>query len=453
MKRDLTAILTDIKSGKRSSVLLLFGDDLQVKMAREAILDVIVPAEERGFNFERFDGRLAPWNQIEASLMTPPFFPGKKLLWIENAPYFMSREQKGEFSEQILQLWAQGNKDAAVKVLSDLLVVEGWSQDQWDRLELSSAEPLCSLLEVDDREARVEAEALLVYAKSSGLDLERRRGAQGHRLFDLFNDGIPEWSFLLLTALQVDRRTRLYKLFEEKNAVLFLGLERDRTGRVSREQLIDFVNERMQKARKTLDPGARELILSRAGMELRALDEELNKLLLFVGDRAAVRPEDVDIIFADHGQGWIFDLTRAIGDGNAPAALSELARLMAEGEHPLKLLATIASEIRRLLIAREVLAMELRGQWKHGMTYSQFQQIVMKDRASTRNPFADYMCFQRAEHFSLKQLRSYMEGIYETDLCLKSSGSAPRLVLERLILKMCLGAGRQRTRSHQGAEI
>ena len=232
MKRDLTAILTDIKSGKRSSVLLLFGDDLQVKMAREAILDVIVPAEERGFNFERFDGRLAPWNQIEASLMTPPFFPGKKLLWIENAPYFMSREQKGEFSEQILQLWAQGNKDAAVKVLSDLLVVEGWSQDQWDRLELSSAEPLCSLLEVDDREARVEAEALLVYAKSSGLDLERRRGAQGHRLFDLFNDGIPEWSFLLLTALQVDRRTRLYKLFEEKNAVLFLGLERDRTGRV-----------------------------------------------------------------------------------------------------------------------------------------------------------------------------------------------------------------------------
>jgi len=100
MKRDLTAILTDIKSGKRSSVLLLFGDDLQVKMAREAILDVIVPAEERGFNFERFDGRLAPWNQIEASLMTPPFFPGKKLLWIENAPYFMSREQKGEFSNK-----------------------------------------------------------------------------------------------------------------------------------------------------------------------------------------------------------------------------------------------------------------------------------------------------------------------------------------------------------------
>jgi DNA polymerase III delta subunit len=60
------------------------------------ILDLIVPEDQRGFNFERFDGRNATWDQIEASLMTPPFFPGKKLLWVENAPYFFSREQKGE---------------------------------------------------------------------------------------------------------------------------------------------------------------------------------------------------------------------------------------------------------------------------------------------------------------------------------------------------------------------
>jgi DNA polymerase III delta subunit len=88
VKRDLPTVLADLKSSKGSRLLLLFGDDLKVQEAGKNILDFIVPEDQRGFNFERFDGRNATWDQIEASLMTPPFFPGKKLLWVENAPYF-----------------------------------------------------------------------------------------------------------------------------------------------------------------------------------------------------------------------------------------------------------------------------------------------------------------------------------------------------------------------------
>ena len=66
--------------------------------------------------------------------MTPPFFPGKKLLWVENAPYFFSRDQKGELGERILELWREGKTDSAAKLLIDLLVVEGWTQEQSDKL-------------------------------------------------------------------------------------------------------------------------------------------------------------------------------------------------------------------------------------------------------------------------------------------------------------------------------
>jgi len=85
------------------------------------------------------------------------------------------------------------------------------------------------------------------------------------------------------------------------------------------------------------------------------------------------------------------------------------------------------------------------------MTYLQFQQSVLKQGTPllTRNPYADYMSFQRADHFSLDQLRSYMEKIYETDLRLKSSGSSPRLVMERLIFGMCLGAGKREAQEHR----
>jgi DNA polymerase III delta subunit len=58
------------------------------------------------------------------------------------------------------------------------------------------------------------------------------------------------------------------------------------------------------------------------------------------------------------------------------------------------------------------------------------------------------MCFQRAERFSLADLRSYMEGLFDADFRLKSSGGQPSLVMEKLILSMCLGGQRNR-RSNQ----
>lgn len=446
VKRDLPTLLADLKNGKGPRLLLLFGDDLQVQEAGKAVLDLIVPQDQRGFNLERFDGRSATWDQVEASLMTPPFFPGKKLLWVENAPYFFSREQKGELGEKILALWRDGKRDDAVKLLVDLLVLEGWTQEQWDRLEAASAKALVGLLDADGGEAQEEAEALIAYGKSRDVDLSKRKGSEGHRLTNLLDEGLPEWGFLLLTAVQVDRRTRLYKRFEEIGAALCLDLERDRSGRISRESLLEFVNQRLSQSGKAVEPQAREMILARAGDELRAVQQELDKLILFVGERPAIRAQDVEAIFADHGEGWIFDLTRAIGDRDAAGALSQLARLLAQGEHPLRLLGTVASEIRRLLSARQLLETDLARVWKRGMSYQQFQQTVLKQGAPllTRNPYADYMCFQRAERFSLADLSSYMEGLFDADFRLKSSAGQPSLVMEKLILGMCLSGQRSK---------
>ena len=197
------------------------------------------------------------------------------------------------------------------------------------------------------------------------------------------------------------------------------------------------------------------MIVARAGDDLRGLRQELDKLLLFVGDRSAIGAADVEAIVADRGEGWIFDLTRAIGDRDASAALVQLGRLLARGEHPLKILGTVASEIRRLLSARQFLATDLARVWKRGMSYPQFQQDVLKNGAPllTRNPYADYMCFQRAERFSLTELSSYMDGLFEADRRLKSSGSQPRLVIEKLILGMCVRARRDNNRQWERSNL
>jgi len=440
VKRDFSAVVADIKNGKGPRLLLLFGDDLQVQEACRAIVDLLVPENQRGFNFERLDGRTASWDQIEASLMTPPFFPGTKVLWAEAVPYFVTREQKGEISEKILRLWLDGLREEARKALMDLLVIEGWTQERWEESSLGAAAPLLELLGADGSEAQGQAEELLGYCRNRGLDLNARNAAGGHRLFELLDQGLPEWDFLLLTALQVDRRSRLYKRFDELGAALYVGPERDRHGKITRESLNEFINQRLKQAGKTLESRARDMILMRAGEDLRALDQELGKLFLYAAERRTVNAEDVEMIFADQGEGWVFDLTRAVGERNPVAALAHLARLTAQGEHPLRLLATLAAEIRRLLAARQLIEGELRAVWKRGRSYPQFQQQVLPQGTPllTRNAYADYMCFERANQFSLSELRAHMEGIFDTDLRLKSSGGDPRVVMERLLLGMCL---------------
>jgi DNA polymerase-3 subunit delta len=298
---------------------------------------------------------------------------------------------------------------------------------------------------------REEAEALVMFCKHRPFEFAARRGSRTQRLASLLDQGIPDWGFLLLTAVEVDRRTKLFKRLDEIGAVLDLGLDRDRSGRINRESLVEFVHKRLRHDGKTLEPRAREGLLNRAGDDLRGFQQELEKLLLFVGERPKIGVEDVELIVADRGEGWIFDLTRALGERDASTALAQLGRLIGQAEHPLKILSSVATEVRRLLSARQLLAGALAKAWRRDITYAQFQQIMLKHEipALGRNPYADYMCLQRAQRFSLAELRLFMEGLFDADLKLKSSGVEPRIVLEKLILEMCLrrqqpGTQRQR---------
>ena len=113
MKRTLKDCLAEISKGDSPRLLLLHGDDLHVHEASHRILEQLLPADQRAVNLERFDGRSTPWGQIEAILRTPPLFPGTKIVFIEDAPYFLSRERKGELVEKVQQLWAEDKKDEA----------------------------------------------------------------------------------------------------------------------------------------------------------------------------------------------------------------------------------------------------------------------------------------------------------------------------------------------------
>ena len=434
MKPTVESILADIRKGAAHPLLLLHGDDFKVRSGAQALVDALVPEENRAFNLERFDGRSASWDQVEAALMTAPFFPGVKTVWVESAPYFASAENKGEIGEKILGLWNDERKDDAARALLELLNLEGWTQERWQRAE-ARAEAAEVAAVVGDG-GRDLAEAILLHARAQNMEIRRGRG-EADRLTDLLDNGPPPWGVLLLTADHVDRRTRLYKKFAEKGAALDLAVERDRTGKIDAMTLAQFLDRRVAEAGKRVEPRAREAMLARAGTQLWSFHQEVEKLILYVGAAPVIRAEDVDAVVIDQGEGWIFDLTDALTARNALAALAQVARLMAQGSHPLALLGPIASAVRRLLIARQFIDQETRRVKRRMSPDELVRNMPEETTRMLSNPKAAYHAVMKAQSFTTKKLARDLELVYETDFRLKSSNHSPRITMERLILGLC----------------
>ncbi len=437
MAQDLETLLGSLREGKGPALILLHGDGFRVRGASRAILGVLAPDSDRGLGIAAFDGRAAAWGEVEAALMTRSLFVPARTVVVENVPWFAPAERKGDLLDKCLSLWEEGRRDDGARVFMALLRSEGWTRERWlDAGEDASA--LAGALRDYRTHARV-LQSVWQYCREQKLTPGNTGANEPGRILDLLERGLPDGCRLLLLAPQVDKRGRVYRQLSRQGCVLDLSVERDRSGRIRRESLAAFLDQRLRRARKRIDPQAREAVLSRCGSELWAVHQEIEKLLLYVGDADTVGVADVEEIFTDQSESWVFDLTDSLGEKDALRALGFLRRLMASGEYPLRVLGAIASQVRRLLSARQLLDHELAGVWRRRISYSEFQQRVPADTQGlpTRSPYANYLTLQRAERFTPAELKSLLGLVREADARLKSSGHEPVAVMERLILEMC----------------
>ena len=120
-----------------------------------------------------------------------------------------------------------------------------------------------------------------------------------------------------------------------------------------------------------------------------------------------------------------FDLADAIGRKNREQALLILSRLVQEGEQPVGLLGSISWNFRRLMQAK---SMELAGLGPDALMKKLRPPVIFHQASKFK---------EQMKCFSLVELRRVFEVLLSTDQTLKSSGLGGRLVLERMILRMC----------------
>jgi DNA polymerase-3 subunit delta len=172
-----------------------------------------------------------------------------------------------------------------------------------------------------------------------------------------------------------------------------------------------------------IDREAANLLAVLIGRDLRLLDLETDKLLLYADGRP-VNVEDVRALVSRAREESIFDLVDCVGRRETDRALQLLHRMLDDQEAPLYLLTMLARQIRILIQVSE-----LRGQ---GLKQ---QEIVSQ---LSLHPFVAGKMLAQASNFTMDQLLEAHRRLVETDWSIKTGKVDEELALDMLVVNLTL---------------
>ena len=257
--------------------------------------------------------------------------------------------------------------------------------------------------------------------------------------------GLPDGVKFLLTAQGIDKRRAFWK-FIEKNAEV-RAYDRIDTSRDGWEDHVAvLVHRRATELQLTFTADALQLFVMLAGEQTRQIDNELEKLDLFLGpDRREVTEDDVRLMVPLSRSAVVFEIGRALQTGNAARAIHLVDQQLAADESAIgSMRASIIGVVRNLFMARLIID-RFKAPTHHYQSFAgALNRLPEADRAwlpqkkdgSGVNVFPIFLCAANAENFDLDALLGVMEATLVADRALVTTGLDHRLVLHRLIVQI-----------------
>jgi DNA polymerase-3 subunit delta len=215
----------------------------------------------------------------------------------------------------------------------------------------------------------------------------------------------------------LDAKNVLYKAAEQHGKMIQSTLPKGAA-------IESWITKRAKAIGVSITPEATSMLANFIGNQLRLLANELNKLATYVGKGATITADDVRLLSAQVQEARIFDFTDALAGRNRKQALDILHDLLADGEPPLKLISLITSQVRSLLLVKELSQKGMRG-----------PQIATTIGIA---PFVAEKSLRQVAKFNSPQLENTYRQLLATDAALKRSRMAPEMALDLLVINFGL---------------
>jgi DNA polymerase III subunit delta len=264
---------------------------------------------------------------------------------------------------------------------------------------------------------------------------------------------------ILISAGKVDKRRAFYKTIDK------LGRVENFEGWSAEDR--DWADLAESEASKQIRAGGKSIadealgkLVANVGPNRRALHSEIEKLLLYTGDRAHISAKDVDAIVTRNKQARAFALADALGERDLKAVLQALDDELWEmktdsARSEIGLLYGLISKVRAMIFTKE---MSRQGWVDPRSEYNRFKTQVGKAPAAAfpqdkrfnplaMNAYVLYRALLHSANYTEAELVRAMELLLQCNQKLIFSSLDETLVLQQTLVDIVGSKARGRSRS------
>jgi DNA polymerase III delta subunit len=449
-------ILREIQSNKVLPVYLLCGEEsFLIEGTLKQMLDHLLTPETRDFNLSFLEGTDVTTQEILSQADTYPVMSEWRVVVVRDTGLFKTQQRstpitvlRNAFKIEVT------DPQKSISTMAKLLEVNPQQVAERHFDFENAVDALVSELSTrltDEERGFLErlpqiAQQLDLYSTEVGAvdDVEL--------MLEWLEGDLPKNSVLIFTVRgTVNERNRLVRAIESVGRYRsFAPMEAGTS--LNRDPLYIKVTEKLSEFEKQITPRAFSQLRIRTGGDMHTIAEAINKIINFVGDKRQVDEQDIQNVVTQNTFDSIFDLTDAIGKRSVRQALKSLHDVLASGQEPIPVNATIARHFRFALQAK--LIAEKRGlrPLRSRMPLQDFVKNIFQPiseeigsllpKSAThsilkQNPYVAYKIFQTLHAFTTEELAAALEKTLEVDTELKTSQTDAICTLEQLVYELC----------------
>lgn len=267
--------------------------------------------------------------------------------------------------------------------------------------------------DIDWNEVRNLAETMPFFAEHRVIVLENT-GAFKNSCD--FAEEIPKLSssvVLIFNETEVDKRSRMFKAVKEHGYVCEMN-------GLSESDLSIWVAQLLNKDGKKISKDDLRSFLERVGTDMENVENEVEKLVCYIGEREVVTKEDILAVTVEQISGKIFAMTDALGARNKKLAVELYHDLLSVREKPMTVLYLMVRQCNMILQAAE-------------MSRQGLDRTSIASKAGMP-PFAVGKCLSQAKNFTKEQLLHLVTYGTELEEQIKTGRMDERIAVELFLL-------------------
>ena len=224
-------------------------------------------------------------------------------------------------------------------------------------------------------------------------------------------------NFIIFEVYQnkLDERKKITKTLKKTSKLT-------KVEQMSEQEIKKWIKNKLHENFKDIKQDALDLFIELTGINFNIVSQELEKIILFLGDRTTINKKDVEEIINRSLEQNVFLLTEYIQKREKYKAIQLIKDLIVMKEEPIKLLALITSNYR-LYYQCKILS-------RKGYSGQQIAKTI------NVHPYRVKLALNQVKHYQLAHLLNIIDQCAETDYKLKSSYMDKQLILELFILSL-----------------